>query len=95
MLLTRDSETGAVIELMERSGSMFNVSTNCGTLGELVLDGELVIRSDGSVSLLKIGSRVLTLTVLSGSFSEDVPVSTNRWQLFGTCCSYETVHYPV
>ena len=78
LLLSSDSKTGAVIELMERSGSMFNVSTNHGTLGELVLDGELVIRSDCSVSLLKIGSRVLTLTVSSGSFSEDVPVSTNR-----------------
>ena len=78
MLLTNGSEPGAVSELTEGFGSMFGVSTNRGTMGEPVLDGELVIRSDGSVLLLKIGSRVLTLSVSSGSISEVVPVSTNH-----------------
>ena len=73
------------------------VSTNRGTIVELIVDGKLGTESGGSASLLTIGSNVLTLRVSSVSLTEDDSVSTNLgsvgWLMFAVVLRLSTMQW--
>ena len=86
-----------------RFGTMFplstksSVSTNQGTNVKLVVDGKLRTESGGSVSLLMMGSNVLTLRVSSVSLTEDDSVSNNlgvgHWLMFAVVLRLSTMRW--